>query len=56
MTKTELIRRMGSEYAVAKLFNCSRQAVNRWANRIPALRLYQLRELKPEWFRKNARH
>jgi predicted transcriptional regulator len=43
-------------YALAKLLNVSPNAVYHWKKRgsIPALRIYQLKEMKPEWFEENA--
>lgn len=32
----------------------SRQAVSKWGDTIPPLRVYQLRELRPAWFKKKA--
>lgn len=52
MTKTELLRAARSEYAIAVALGISRQAVNRWGDRIPPLRLYQLRDRRPEWFKR----
>lgn len=39
-------------YKVAKLLNLSPPAIYKWrkTNKIPALRLFQLKEIKPEWF------
>lgn len=39
-------------YQVAKLLNLSPPAVYKWrkAGKIPTLRLYELKEKKPEWF------
>jgi hypothetical protein len=38
-------------YKVALLLNISPPAVYKWKKSgIPALRLYQLKEMKPEWF------
>ncbi len=54
MTKNELIQRLGSESAIARLFDIERQAVHQWPNdqTIPLLRLLQLKNMKPHWFRK----
>jgi len=39
-------------YKVAKLLNLTYPAVFKWKKRgkIPPLRLFQLKEIKPEWF------
>jgi hypothetical protein len=39
-------------YKVAKLLNLSAPAIYKWrkTNKIPKLRLFELKELKPEWF------
>lgn len=45
---------MGSKYKLARLLGITPQAVQRWGDTIPALRLYQLRDKKPEWFTESA--
>jgi DNA-binding transcriptional regulator YdaS (Cro superfamily) len=56
MTKTEAIRLAGSKMALARLLGISRQAIQLWPEkRIPPLRVYQLRELRPEWFVRKGR-
>lgn len=52
MTKSELIAKAGSAAKLAAVLGLSRQAVAAWPEQVPALRLYQLRELRPRWFRK----
>lgn len=42
--------------ALARLFSdherpCSRQAVQQWGEELPKIREYQLRKIKPEWFK-----
>jgi hypothetical protein len=44
------IKRAGSKAELARILGLTRQAVHGW-RRIPPLRLYQLRELRPKWFR-----
>ena len=53
MDKEEAIHKAGSEAKLARLLGVSRQAVNKWRV-IPKLRMYQLRELRPHWFRKRV--
>jgi predicted transcriptional regulator len=52
MTKTEAVARAGNANKLAALLGISPQAVSKWPETIPPLRLYQLREKKPRWFRK----
>jgi len=40
----------GSQSELARIFGITRAAVNHWKT-IPLLRLYQLKELRPEWFK-----
>ena len=42
-----LLKEFGTQMALAKAFNVSRQAVSKWvkAGELPALRVYQAREL-----------
>ncbi|ALP62382.1 Cro/CI family transcriptional regulator [Paraburkholderia caribensis] len=57
MTKSELINRAGGVARLAKLLCVSSQAVSKWPDAgIPPLRLYQLRDLKPEWFAGRMEH
>ena len=51
MTVEELEKK-ASLYKVAQVLNLTAPAVYKWRkkNVIPDLRLYQLREKKPEWF------
>lgn len=57
MTKLELLEKLGTLQAIADLFSINRQAVQQWPDDepIPELRLYQLREMRPQWFRKEKR-
>ena len=50
MTKEDAIKLAGSPSELARLLECSRQAVNNWV-KLPQGRLWQLRVLRPEWFR-----
>lgn len=58
MTKNELIDRLHTSSAIARLFGIKRQAVDQWpdAKPIPELRLLQLQRMKPHWFRTRARN
>lgn len=52
MTVEELMKK-ASLSDVARLLNLSAPAVYKWkkTNKIPPLRLFQLRELRPQWFK-----
>ena len=51
MTKTEAVRRAGNATKLAKLLSVTPQAVSRWPDILPQARGWQLRLLKPSWFR-----
>jgi len=40
----------GSQSELARILGLTRAAVHQW-KAIPQLRIYQLKELKPEWFK-----
>ena len=59
MNIRQALKKAGSQQALADVFaeggkktRVTRQAVVQWAAKgeIPPLRLYQLRELRPQWF------
>lgn len=50
MTTKQAIKLAGSGKALAELLGISRSAVSQWGRKVPELREYKLRELKPEWF------
>lgn len=52
MKKQQAIKLAGSAYRLAKLLGIKHQSVLGWGAQVPPLRVYQLRELRPEWFRK----
>lgn len=54
METKRAIRYAGGVYALAALFGISRQAVEAWGPKLPKLRTYQLRELRPGWFRRKV--
>ncbi|WP_083772040.1 Cro/CI family transcriptional regulator [Paraburkholderia phytofirmans] len=57
MTKSELVDRAGGVRRLAAILRVSSQAVSRWPNDgVPPLRLYQLRERRPEWFEEPSGH
>lgn len=49
--KTEkAISLAGSATALAKILGLTPGAISQWSEDVPQLRVYQLKELKPEWF------
>ena len=54
MNTSEAIKRAGGVAALAKMLGISHQAIYNWGERVPELRAYKLREMKPNWFRRNA--
>jgi DNA-binding transcriptional regulator YdaS (Cro superfamily) len=50
MDKQTAITLAGSQSALARIFGIERSAVHHW-KKIPLLRIYQLKELRPEWFK-----
>lgn len=48
-TKTA-IDRAGSATALAEILDITLSAVSQWGENVPELRVYKLRELRPEWF------
>jgi len=37
--------------ALAKLLGITRQAISQWGGQVPQARVWQLRALRPEWFK-----
>jgi len=52
MTKQEAIEKAGSQAELARILGVTRGAVFLW-KKIPPLRIYQLKELRPYWFPKH---
>jgi hypothetical protein len=51
MKKSDAIKLAGSPTKLARLLGVAKQSVNSWKeDAIPELRVYQLKELHPEWF------
>jgi predicted transcriptional regulator len=50
MEKQELIKLAGSQRDLAKLLGISQAAVSQW-KKVPQARIWQLKLLKPSWFR-----
>ena len=43
------IKMAGSAAALAKLLGLTDSAISQWGETVPELRVYKLRELKPDW-------
>ena len=54
MDKKQAIRYAGSATALAALLGVTKQAVSGWGDKLPELRGYQLRQLRPGWFRRKS--
>ena len=52
MRKTLAIKKAGSIRALAELLGVTTQAVHKWPLDLPPLRVFQLKEKKPGWFKK----
>lgn len=50
MTKHDLIKLAGSQRELAKILGISQPAISAWKD-VPQARLWQLRVLKPKWFK-----
>jgi hypothetical protein len=50
MDKQTAITLAGSQSELARILGIKRAAVCHW-KKIPPLRIYQLKELRPEWFK-----
>jgi hypothetical protein len=50
MDKTWLITHAGGAVKVATELRISRQAVAQWPDKVPTMRIYQVRSLKPKWW------
>jgi predicted transcriptional regulator len=50
MNKEQLIKLAGSQCELAKLLGISQAAVSKWKE-VPQARLWQLKLLKPKWFK-----
>jgi transcriptional repressor of cell division inhibition gene dicB len=53
MTKDQAIALAGTSMALAKMLGIQRQAISQWGDEIPQARLWQLKVLRPEWFKKS---
>ena len=44
------IKLAGNATALAEILSISLSAISQWGDELPELRLYKLKEIKPEWF------
>lgn len=51
MKTKSAIKLAGSAVNLALLLGISKAAVSQWGKDLPELRTYQLKELKPDWFK-----
>jgi len=51
MTKQQLIKKAGSRKALAELLGISLSAISQW-KKVPQARIWQAKDLRPEWFLK----
>jgi predicted transcriptional regulator len=50
MTKSELLTKVRNQTQLAELLGIKQSAISQWKE-IPTARLWQLKVLKPEWFK-----
>jgi DNA-binding transcriptional regulator YdaS (Cro superfamily) len=51
MDKEQAIKLAGSAKALAELLGITRAAVSQWGNNVPPARVWQLKALRPKWFK-----
>lgn len=51
MDKETAIKLAGSAKALAELLGITRAAVSQWGTSVPQARVWQLRALRPKWFK-----
>ncbi len=51
MKKQDAIKLAGSAIKLAKILGITKGAVSHWGDDVPVGRVYQLRFIKPEWFK-----
>ena len=56
MEKSTAIRLAGNQTKLAAILGISQAAIAQWGNDVPVMRIYQLKTMRPEWFKneKNA--
>jgi hypothetical protein len=55
MEKTKAIKLAGSQVELAKLLGIRQPAVSAWKNVVPKARVWQLKVLRPDWFKDELR-
>jgi hypothetical protein len=51
MEKSTAIRLAGSQTKLAAILGINQAAVAQWGNDVPVMRIYQLKTLRPKWFK-----
>lgn len=51
METTEAIKLAGSQCELARILGITQSAVAQWGAMVPAARVWQLKVLRPDWFR-----
>lgn len=54
MKKADAIALAGSQEALAELLGITSSAITQWGEMVPESRVWQLKVLRPKWFRKAA--
>jgi DNA-binding transcriptional regulator YdaS (Cro superfamily) len=55
MEKNQAIKLAGSQVELAKLLGISQPAVSAWKDVVPKARVWQLKVLRPDWFKDELR-
>jgi len=51
MEKQTAIRLAGSQVKLAAILGISQSAIAQWGQDVPMMRIYQLKTLRPKWFK-----
>jgi hypothetical protein len=51
MEKSTAIRLAGSQTKLAAILGINQSAVAQWGDDVPMMRIYQLKTLRPQWFK-----
>tara|TARA_R110000822_G_scaffold295676_1_gene417903 strand:- start:2101 stop:2298 length:198 start_codon:yes stop_codon:yes gene_type:complete len=51
MEKSTAIRLAGNQTKLANILGISQAAIAQWGNDVPLMRIYQLKTLRPKWFK-----
>jgi hypothetical protein len=51
MQKSTAIRLAGSQTKLAAILGINQSAIAQWGEDVPVMRIYQLKVLKPKWFK-----